>query len=177
MPSSTITVSPAAASKIVFGQEPTSTAAGAVIAPAVTVEVEDAFGNVVNSDSSTVTLTLSSGTFDGGSSTIHATVSSGVATFSDLAIDVPGNYTLSATDGSLTPTGASNSFTISPAPGGKLVIQTQPPSTATAGQAFGTPVVVEELDRVRQPRDHGQQHGGDGGARKRQRSAAAARPA
>ena len=47
---------------------------------------------------------------------------------------------------SLTPTGASNSFTISPASGGKLVIQTEPPSMATAGTPFATAVVVEEID-------------------------------
>ena len=146
VPSSSVSVSPAAASKLVYGQQPTSTAAGAIITPAVTVKVEDAFGNLVGNESSTVTLTLGSGTFAAGTSTVTAAASSGVATFSDLAIDAPGSYTLSATDAALTPAGASNAFTISPAPGGRLVIQTQPPSTATAGQAFGTPVVVEELD-------------------------------
>ncbi len=65
----------------------------------MTVTVEDAFDNVVSGDGSTVTLTLSGGAFEGGSSTVAATASSGVATFSNLKIDMPGSYTLSATDG------------------------------------------------------------------------------
>jgi len=147
LPSSSVTVSPTAASKVVFGQQTTSAAPGAAITPAVTVRVEDAFNNVVSSDSSTVTLTLSSGTFEAGSSTAAAATSSGMATFSNLKIDVPGSYTLSADDGTLKPTGASNSFTISPATASQLVIHTQPSSTATAGQAFGTQAVVYEEDQ------------------------------
>ena len=98
VPSSSVTVSAAAASKVVFGQQPMSAAPGAAIAPAVTVKVEDAFDNVVSNDGSTVTLTLSGGALEGGSSTVAATTSSGVATFSNLKIDLPGSYTLSATD-------------------------------------------------------------------------------
>ncbi|MFI5456840.1 MAG: hypothetical protein ACHRXM_15455 [Isosphaerales bacterium] len=147
VPSSSITVSPAAASKVVFGQQPASAAPGAAITPAVTVKVEDAFNNVVSSDGSTVTLTLSGGTFEGGSSTAATATSSGVATFGNLKIDVPGSYTLSAADGALTPTGASNSFTIRPATASQLVIHTQPSSTATAGRAFGTQAVVYEEDQ------------------------------
>jgi hypothetical protein len=147
LPSSSITVGPAAASKVVFGQQPTSTASGAAITPAVTVEVEDAFNNVVSGDSSSVTLTLSSGTFEGGSSTVATAASSGVATFSSLKIDVPGSYTLSATDGVLTPAGVSNSFTVSLPTPTRLVIHAEPPSTATAGQAFGAQVVVYEEDQ------------------------------
>ena len=47
-----ISVSPAAAHQLVFAQQPSGTSAGAVISPAVTVLVEDAFGNVVTRDSS-----------------------------------------------------------------------------------------------------------------------------
>src|SRR5262249_38126763 len=79
---------------------------------AVTVAVQDANGNTVTSDTSTVTLTLSSGTFAGGSNTVSATAVNGVATFSNLVINTAGSYTLAASDGSLT--GAtSNAFTIS----------------------------------------------------------------
>src|SRR5262249_37489468 len=46
--STSVTVSPAAASLLAFGQQPTNTAPGAVITPAVTVRVLDAFGNLVS---------------------------------------------------------------------------------------------------------------------------------
>ena len=57
--SATITVTPAAADHLVFLQQPTDTAAGQTIAPAVLVAVEDQFGNVVTGDNSdTVTLSI-----------------------------------------------------------------------------------------------------------------------
>ena len=110
--SNSLAISPAAANKLVFGQQPSNATAGVAISPAVTVKVEDTYGNVVRSNSSTVTVTLSSGTFASGSSTATATASSGVATFSGLVIDTAGSYKLKATDGSLT-NATSNSFTIS----------------------------------------------------------------
>ncbi len=105
------TITSGTATKLAFVQQPTSTTAGATITPAVTVAVEDAGGNTVTSDTSIVTLTLSSGTFAGGSSTVSVAAVNGVATFSNLVINSAGTYTLAAGDGSLT--GAtSNSFTI-----------------------------------------------------------------
>ncbi len=142
-----IVVSPAAASELAFGQQPTGTTAGVAIGPAVTVEVEDIDHNLVTGDGSTVTLTLLDGTFEGGASTATAVASGGVATFTGLKIDAAGTYTVSASDGSLTPSGASESFTISPAAADRLVILTQPSSTATAGQAFGIQPVIEEEDQ------------------------------
>jgi hypothetical protein len=72
-----ISVNPAAASQLVLGQQPSTTTSGQAISPAVTVYVEDQYGNVVTSDSSTVTVTLTSGTFEGGSATASATASGG----------------------------------------------------------------------------------------------------
>ena len=64
-----IIVKSAAASRLVFGEQPTGTTAGTAIGPAVTVLIEDAYGNVVMGNGSTVTLTLFGGTFEGGSNT------------------------------------------------------------------------------------------------------------
>jgi len=139
-------VVPGAGAQLVISSQPPSIVTAGV-GFGLTVTVEDSFNNEVTSDGSTVTLTLSGGTFEGGSSTVATAASSGVATFSNLMIDVPGSYTLSATDGTLTPTGASNHFTISPATASQLVIHTQPSATATAGQAFGTQSVVYEEDQ------------------------------
>ena len=142
--SASIAVSPAAASKVVFDQQPTNTAAGDVMSPAVTVEVEDTFNNAVITDGSTITLTLSSGTFDGGASTATATASSGVATFKGIKIDLPGSYTLTATDLTLTPSSASNAFTIDPPP--THVVFGQQPISAVAGTAMSQTVTVEVED-------------------------------
>src|SRR5205814_1931684 len=125
--SSCYTMRPAAASRVVFGQQPTDATAGAALSPAVTVKVEDQFGNVVTSDTSTVAMAVASGPggFDAGSTTSVAAVG-GVATFSNLKLDAAGSYTLSATDGTLAGTGASSSFTISPAAASQVVFGQQP---------------------------------------------------
>src|SRR5262249_37741656 len=56
--SSDILVNPAAASQIVFGQQPTNAIAGAPQNPPVTVMIEDQFGNIETGDN-TSTLTIS----------------------------------------------------------------------------------------------------------------------
>jgi hypothetical protein len=99
------------AAQLAFLQQPTPAANGKNITPAVTVVVEDAAGSTLPTDSSTVTLTLSVGKFTSGMNTVSAAAVNGVATFSSLAIGLNGQYTLTATDGSLTST-ASDTFTI-----------------------------------------------------------------
>jgi hypothetical protein len=107
-----VTINAATAAKLAFTQQPTNTFTGTTMAPAVTVAVEDASGNTVTSDTSTVTLTLSSGTFASGSATISVAAVNGVATFSNLVINAAGTYTLTASDSTLT-SATSSSFTVS----------------------------------------------------------------
>ncbi len=137
-----ITVIPAAASQLDFGQQPSTTTAGQTISPAVTVDVEDPYGNRVTSDSSTVTVTLSSGTFASGSATVSAAASSGVATFSALTIDRAGSYTLKATDGTLA-SATSGTFSIQPAAASTLSVTGFPTST-TAGVAHTFTVTLRD---------------------------------
>jgi hypothetical protein len=101
--STTFTITPAAADHLVFLQQPSDTAAGQMISPAVVVAVVDQFGNVETGDNSD-TVTLSLGINPGGgtlSGTLMVTVVDGMATFTDLSIDQVGvAYTLHATVGS-----------------------------------------------------------------------------
>src|SRR5262249_14693382 len=100
--SATVSVNPAAADHLLFLQQPTDTAAEQTISPAVMVAVVDQFGNVLT-DENTDTVTLTIGTNPSGgtlSGTLTVTVVNGVATFSDLSIDLTGDgYTLHATIG------------------------------------------------------------------------------
>ncbi len=131
---------PGPAQKLAVVQQPTTATAGAAISPAVTVAVEDANGNTVTNDSSTVRLTLSSGTFAGGSNTATASAANGVATFGSLVINTAGSYTLAASDASLT--GATSAaFTITAGAASKLAI-VQQPTTATAGATMSPAVTV-----------------------------------
>jgi uncharacterized repeat protein (TIGR03803 family) len=133
--SSSITITPAAASQLVVAQQPSAiTTAGQNIGTVV-VNVEDQFGNIVTTNSSAVA--VSTTTTLTGTTSVNAV--NGVATFSGLSIHQSGNYSLTATDGSLT-SGATSSFTIVPAAASKLSI-TQQPTGATVGQAIGTMIV------------------------------------
>ena len=62
--------------------------------------VEDASGNLVTSDSSSVTVAIGSGSTGSGTLNGLKTVGAvnGVATFSNLSVSAAGTYTLTATD-------------------------------------------------------------------------------
>jgi uncharacterized repeat protein (TIGR03803 family) len=140
--SSSFTVSPAAASKLVIAQQPTNVAAGSAISPAVTVDVEDQYGNVVTTNTSNVTLSIASGPGSlGGTLTVAAV--NGVATFSNLSITTTGSYTIKAADGALT-TATSSSFTVTPAAASKLVF-VQQPTSATAGSTI-SPAITAQIE-------------------------------
>ncbi len=113
--SRSFSVTPAAASKLVFTTQPSNTAVGVAISPAVQVSVEDAYGNVVTSNTSTVTVALGAnpgrGKLSGG---LTAAVVRGLATFRNLSISKLGTgYTLTAKDGALGKA-ASRAFNITP---------------------------------------------------------------
>src|SRR5262249_37683814 len=76
---------------------------------------------------------------------VSVSLVNGVATFSGLTIDNPGNgYTLRATCSSLTPA-ITNAINVTPlGVATQLVVTTQPPASLTAGDRFG--MVVEAQD-------------------------------
>ena len=99
--------------ELVFVQQPPNGFSGLTISPAVTVQVQDGFGNNVSYSSGEplVTLSPSSGTISGGGSATAN--SSGLATFTGLMIGTAGaNLTLTASATSLT-SGVSGSFIVS----------------------------------------------------------------
>ena len=133
-----------AASQLAFVQQPTNTAAGAIITPSVTTQLQDAFGNNVSTSGVPVTVSLSSGSGTLGGTTTRTTNTSGVATFNDLGINLSGSKTLTASSAGLTPT-ASSSFTIASLGAAQLVF-VQQPSSAAAGATISPPVTVQVQD-------------------------------
>jgi len=101
-----------AAAQLAFGQQPTNATANATIAPAPTVRILDAGGNLTASTANvTVAIGSNPGTSTlGGTPTVAAVA--GIATFSNLTLNNAGNgYTLTAASTGLT--GAtSNAFNI-----------------------------------------------------------------
>ena len=94
--------------------QPTNTVVGQPISP-ITVNVVDANGNTIPTNSTQlVTLSIFSGPAGaklGGETTVRAI--DGVATFTNLALNLAGTYILEATGGALTPD-FSNPFTVAP---------------------------------------------------------------
>ncbi len=99
-----ILVTPAAANHLVYSQGPTGTTLNSTISPAVTVQIVDAYNNLLTSDNSD-TVTIAIGTNPSGatlSGTTSAKVVGGVATFNNLSLNQLGTgYTLVARSGTL----------------------------------------------------------------------------
>ncbi len=126
-------------SKLVFTATPGTVYAGQKITPAVKVSVEDVNGHVVTTDHSTITLSLATGpTGDKLTGTLQIPVVNGVATFTDLDVSKLGDFTLAASDGSLT---ATTSGTLTAAAAPTHLVFAQQPLTIVAGQEI-TPLVV-----------------------------------
>jgi hypothetical protein len=108
------TVNPGTASQLVFNQDPTSVASGETISPSIVVTVKDSHNNIVTGYSDDITLSIDTNPSSGSlSGTLTKTPMNGIATFSDLSIDLSGSgYKLSASSGTLTPA-TSSSFNIS----------------------------------------------------------------
>jgi alpha-tubulin suppressor-like RCC1 family protein len=116
--------SPARAARVVFAIQPTNTIAGVAIAPALTVAIQDASGNVLTSATDAVTIAVATG--PGallGKTTTNAV--NGVATFQDLSIETAGSqYSLVAvaTVSPALTSAPSNRFSVTPAPASKLIV-------------------------------------------------------
>jgi hypothetical protein len=126
-------------------RQPGDTTAGQAVRPILRVRLEDEFGRLVGSDSSTVTVAIATGpgTFTVGS-TLTVRAKGGIATFDNLVLDTAGRYTLRITEGTLDAI-ASAAFIIRPAKADYLVIEHQPADT-TAGQVIPA-VTVEVVDK------------------------------
>ncbi len=174
-----VTVNPTTPKALVFGVGPSSVAAGASITPAVQVQVQDSFANVVTTSAAPVAVALFN---NPGSATLGGTLTqnaaSGVATFGDLTVNkVQSGYTLAVTSSGIT--GAiSNAFAVTPGTASQLVVTTQPPSSTTAGVGFGLAVTAQDaqgnvatrVHRERDGRDHRRhREGGREPARRRDR--------
>jgi len=134
-------VTPAAASRLAFTVQPSSTTAGASITPAVQVSILDGFGNLT---ASTATVSVAIGTNPSGGTlagTTSQAAAAGVATFSTLGIDKAGNgYTLAASSTGLT-SATSSAFNILVGPAAKLAFGQQP-SNAVVSTTLSPAVTV-----------------------------------
>ena len=138
--SDSFAIQPGPAAQLAFGQQPTNTLVASNMTPAVTVQSQDAAGNIVVSDNTTqVSLGLNGGTsgavLSGGGA---ATVAAGLATFGSLSIDLVGSdYQLEASDsGALLTSAISNSFDIVSSSSSTVIDSIVPAGGQTVGQPY-----------------------------------------
>jgi hypothetical protein len=127
---SPITVMFAAAAKLAFGVQPASVATGNTLS-AFTVQVLDAYGNLITSDNTDhVSLGIANGPgpFKSGSTTT-VTVSGGTATFNNVTLITPGSYQFTETVQGLFTGPNSNPFPVIP-------LQVVPGSFASSPSGF-----------------------------------------
>jgi hypothetical protein len=147
--SGNFTVNAGTATNLDFGVEPTNTVAGVSISPAVTVRIEDTYGNLVDDDTTQVTLAL--GTNPGGDGVLDGTVMqtavNGVATFNDLNIDeADTGYTLAATSNPALIGDTSAAFNITVAAAAKLTFLQQPQNNPNTPDVLAPAITVRIED-------------------------------
>src|SRR5207249_2882219 len=139
-------ITPGTATQLAFTVQPSTTAAGVTISPAVQVTALDPAGNPVPGFTGNVSVVLGNnpgGSTLGGTTTIAAV--NGVASFATLTLDKTGTgYWLTATATGLS-TATSSVFGITPGTATQLVFGTQP-GTTVADRLISPAVKVRALD-------------------------------
>ena len=143
--SSSIVIAFGPAAKLAFTTEPAGATGGVLLATQPVVTVQDLGGNTVTSNTTAVTLTITTP----AGATLLCTANpkaavAGVVTFGGCKIDLVGSYTLTAADGSLT-TAVSSSVAITLGSAAKLAF-TSEPGPSTGGVAFVAQPVVTVQD-------------------------------
>jgi hypothetical protein len=142
--SGNIEINPGEAAQLVITTQPyLAVTAGQTLTDPVVIDEEDAYGNIVSSDNSTVVTTSldsGAGTLIG---TIQATVINGVASFNDLEDDTAGSLSLQFVATGLPPV-ISTPSVVAPAAAATIKVVNRPPSGVGAGAVF--PVVANAYD-------------------------------
>jgi predicted outer membrane repeat protein len=141
--SSTFNVTPAAAAKLAFTSQPVGTSAGKNLSPSVAVSIEDAFGNIVTTNTSKITLATKTGPgaiF--GTAAVNAIA--GVAHFAAVDFHIAGTYTVGATDTGLT-AAISAGFKITAGAVAHLAF-VQNPTNVVAGVNIAPNITVKATD-------------------------------
>jgi hypothetical protein len=138
----------AAATQLVIATQPGNGNGGVALAPQPVLEAQNATGQVDIGFVGNVTAAITTGTGTTGAAllgTAVLAVANGVATFSDLAIDLAGTgYTLTFTAAGLV-SATSNPVDIAVGPAAALLVITQP-AGGVAGSALITQPVVAVVD-------------------------------
>jgi Bacterial Ig-like domain (group 1) len=135
---------------LAYVQQPTTTAAGQAITPAVTVQLQDAGGNPVGLAGVTVTLSLTTGSGTLSGTLSHLTDASGLATFGDLSINMVGSKQLATASAGLT-SAVSSTFTITAGAAATITVTGGGTQSAPVNTPFAQPLQVTVTDAFGNP--------------------------
>ncbi len=147
--SSAFNITVGSPARLAYSSQPSGGTGGVAWATQPVVLIQDAGGNTVTTDTSSVTLAITNGTGTGGAA-LSCTANpraavAGQATFAGCTIDKAGNgYTLTATNGTLT-SAISAAFNVTVGASAKLVFTTEP-GGGTGGTAWAQQPVVTVQD-------------------------------
>ena len=142
-----VVVPPDPATKLAFTAQPSDSTGGMAFATQPEVTVQDASGATVATDTSSVTLTITTpaGALLNCTNATPRSAVAGIATFSGCNIDQAGTYTLHAADGTLTPA-TSAPVTITVGNAAQLGFTAQPSGAASSVVFTAQPhVAVQDL--------------------------------
>ena len=127
-----------------FSSEPANTNPGTAMG-SVQVAIVDPFGNLLQSDQTSVTLTAqSTPTSGGGSPVLHGTTTQpligGIATFDDLSLTSPGEFTFTASDAGATSADSRSFIIYTPEPPIPDNLPSITGAALTGAGGVGTPV-------------------------------------
>ena len=133
------------ATKLAFTVTENGSTGGAVLTPPITVAAEDSIGNVVTGFTGTVQLSFGNNpTAATLSGTTSVSAVAGIATFSDIRVNLAGSYTLLATSAGLT-SSTSPGFDVTIGPASQIIVVSGGGQTAPSGATL-TPIVVQVSD-------------------------------
>ena len=147
--SGNVTVTAAgAAAQLAITQQPVGGANGAVLTTQPVIEIRDAEGNLVDDDTTVVTVAIKTGaggTLDG---TLTATATNGVATFAGVTLTdtVGANYVLTFTSVPVLTSADSGNVTVTAAGAAAQLAITQQPVGGANGAVLTTQPVIEIQD-------------------------------
>ena len=155
---STATVGPAAKLAIITQPGTTTATSGQALVPQPEIEVQDLLGNPILQAGRTVSATITSSPedpFGDGSATLSGandlTGANGRTTYTGLRITGPaGAYVLTFSSGALIPV-SSATIALTAGSASRIVILTQPSSTAASGAVFAQQPVVQVQDGAGNP--------------------------
>ena len=146
--SSTFNITAGVASQLAIMTQPVGASSGALLGTQPVIEIRDAQGNLVDDDTTQVSVAITSGGGGTLAGTQTVTAVNGVATFTNLTLagTVGVNYVLEFTSTPTLTAADSSNVTVTAGAASQLMLTTQPSASSQSGVAFAQQPVIQLRD-------------------------------